>query len=204
MAWLKYLGLNFFEEVEFARGADARPCCFLRFWVYIWIDPYQGDGCARRRRFYAFIQPIMDFMQTMPAFVFMIPVIAFFGTGKPAAVVTTMIFGGTPVVRLTVLGLRGVPDSVREAAISFGANKWYLLTRVDLPLAGPSIRAGINQTIMLSLAMVVVASLIGAKGLGEDVLEALQYANVGQGILAGFAILFCAMILDRIVQGQRK
>ena len=95
-----------------------------------------------------FIQPIMDFMQTMPAFVFMIPVIAFFGTGKPAAVVTTMIFGGTPVVRLTVLGLRGVPDSVREAAISFGANKWYLLTRVDLPLASPSIRAGINQTIM--------------------------------------------------------
>jgi glycine betaine/proline transport system permease protein len=147
---------------------------------------------------------ILDFMQTMPAFVFMIPVIAFFGTGKPAAVVTTMIFGGTPVVRLTVLGLRGVPDSVREAAISFGANKWYLLTRVDLPLASPSIRTGINQTIMLSLAMVVVASLIGAKGLGEDVLEALQYANVGQGILAGFAILFCAMILDRIVQGERK
>jgi ABC-type proline/glycine betaine transport system permease subunit len=146
----------------------------------------------------------MDFMQTMPAFVFMIPVIAFFGTGKPAAVVTTMIFGGTPVVRLTVLGLRGVPDSVREAAISFGANKWYLLTRVDLPLASPSIRAGINQTIMLSLAMVVVASLIGAKGLGEDVLEALQYANVGQGILAGFAILFCAMILDRIVQGAAQ
>ena len=106
--------------------------------------------------------------------------------------------------RLTVLGLRGVPDSVREAAISFGANKWYLLTRVDLPLASPSIRAGINQTIMLSLAMVVVASLIGAKGLGEDVLEALQYANIGQGILAGFAILFCAMILDRIVQGERK
>ena len=163
-----------------------------------------GLFCARRPRFYAFIQPIMDFMQTMPAFVFMIPVIAFFGTGKPAAVVTTMIFGGTPVVRLTGLGLRGVPEHVREAAISFGASKWYLLTRVDLPLASPSIRAGINQTIMLSLAMVVVASLIGAKGLGEDVLEALQYANVGQGILAGFSILFCAMILDRIVQGKRK
>ncbi|MDE1062778.1 MAG: ABC transporter permease subunit, partial [Pseudomonadales bacterium] len=160
--------------------------------------------CARRVKFYAFIRPIMDFMQTMPAFVFMIPVIAFFGTGKAAAVVTTMIFGGTPVVRLTVLGLRGVPEHVREAAISFGASKWYLLTRVDLPLASPSIRAGVNQTIMLSLAMVVVASLIGAKGLGEDVLEALQYANVGQGILAGFAILFCAMMLDRIVQGERK
>jgi len=149
------------------------------------------------------LAPIMDFMQTMPAFVFMIPVIAFFGTGKPAAVVTTMIFGGTPVVRFTVLGLRGVPESIREAAISFGASKWYLLRKVDLPLAAPSILAGINQTIMLSLAMVVVASLIGAKGLGEDVLEALQYASVGQGILAGFAILFCAMILDRVVQGKR-
>ena len=144
----------------------------------------------------------MDFMQTMPSFVFMIPVIALFSVGKPAAIVITMIFGGTPVVRLTVLGMRGVPESIREAAIAYGASKWYLLTRVDLPLAAPSIFAGINQTIMLSLAMVVVASLIGAKGLGEDVLEALQYANVGQGILAGFAILFCAMILNRIIQGD--
>ena len=89
-------------------------------------------------------------------------------------------------------------------AFHHGVEHVDLLTRVDLPLASPSIRAGINQTIMLSLAMVVVASLIGAKGLGEDVLEALQYANVGQGILAGFSILFCAMILDRIVQGGRK
>ena len=199
-SFLAYMGLlGFWEKVMTTLALLGTAAC-----LSILIGIPLGMFCARRPRFYSFIQPIMDFMQTMPAFVFMIPVIAFFGTGKPAAVVTTMIFGGTPVVRLTVLGLRGVPDSVREAAISFGANKWYLLTRVDLPLASPSIRAGINQTIMLSLAMVVVASLIGAKGLGEDVLEALQYANVGQGILAGFAILFCAMILDRIVQGQRK
>ena len=162
-----------------------------------------GLFCARRPRFYAVIRPIMDFMQTMPSFVFMIPVIALFSVGKPAAVVVTMIFGGTPVVRLTVLGMRGVPESVREAAIAYGASKWYLLTKVDLPLASPSILAGVNQTIMLSLAMVVVASLIGAKGLGEDVLEALQYSSVGQGILAGFAILFCAMILNRVFQGTR-
>ncbi|MFT6022435.1 MAG: glycine betaine/proline transport system permease protein [Ascidiaceihabitans sp.] len=199
-AFLAYIGLlGFWEKAMTTLALLGTAAC-----LSILIGIPLGMFCARRHRFYAIIQPIMDFMQTMPAFVFMIPVIAFFGTGKPAAVVTTMIFGGTPVVRLTVLGLRGVPDSVREAAISFGANKWYLLTRVDLPLASPSIRAGINQTIMLSLAMVVVASLIGAKGLGEDVLEALQYANVGQGILAGFAILFCAMILDRIVQGKRK
>ena len=199
-SFLAYMGLlGFWEKAMTTLALLGTAAC-----LSILIGIPLGMFCARRPRFYSFIQPIMDFMQTMPAFVFMIPVIAFFGTGKPAAVVTTMIFGGTPVVRLTVLGLRGVPDSVREAAISFGANKWYLLTRVDLPLASPSIRAEINQTIMLSLAMVVVASLIGAKGLGEDVLEALQYANVGQGILAGFAILFCAMILDRIVQGERK
>ena len=199
-AFLSYMGfLGFWEKAMTTLALLGTAAC-----LSILIGIPLGMFAARRPRFYAAIQPIMDFMQTMPAFVFMIPVIAFFGTGKPAAVVTTMIFGGTPVVRLTVLGLRGVPESVREAAISFGANRWYLLTKVDLPLASPSIRAGINQTIMLSLAMVVVASLIGAKGLGEDVLEALQYANVGQGILAGFAILFCAMILDRIVQGQRK
>ncbi len=199
-AFLAYMGLlGFWDKAMTTLALLGTAAC-----LSIAIGIPLGMFCARRPRFYAFIQPIMDFMQTMPAFVFMIPVIAFFGTGKPAAVVTTMIFGGTPVVRLTVLGLRGVPASVREAAISFGASKWYLFTRVDLPLASPSIRAGINQTIMLSLAMVVVASLIGAKGLGEDVLEALQYANVGQGILAGFSILFCAMILDRIVQGARK
>ena len=199
-AFLSYMGLlGFWEKAMTTLALLGTAAC-----LSILIGIPLGMFCARRPRFYSLIQPIMDFMQTMPAFVFMIPVIAFFGTGKPAAVVTTMIFGGTPVVRLTVLGLRGVPESVREAAIAFGANKWYLLTKVDLPLASPSIRAGINQTIMLSLAMVVVASLIGAKGLGEDVLEALQYANVGQGILAGFSILFCAMILDRIVQGRRK
>ncbi|MEX0345463.1 MAG: ABC transporter permease subunit [Rhizobiaceae bacterium] len=199
-AFLAFIGLLGFWEKAMTTLALLGTAACLSIAIGIPLGMY----AARRPRFYNFIQPIMDFMQTMPAFVFMIPVIAFFGTGKPAAVVTTMIFGGTPVVRLTVLGLRGVPEHVREAAISFGASKWYLLTKVDLPLAAPSIRAGINQTIMLSLAMVVVASLIGAKGLGEDVLEALQYANVGQGILAGFAILFCAMMLDRIVQGARK
>ena len=199
-AFLAYMGLlGFWDKAMTTLALLGTAAC-----LSIAIGIPLGMFCARRPRLYAVVQPIMDFMQTMPAFVFMIPVIAFFGTGKPAAVVTTMIFGGTPVVRLTVLGLRGVPENVREAAISFGASKWYLLSRVDLPLASPSIRAGINQTIMLSLAMVVVASLIGAKGLGEDVLEALQYANVGQGILAGFSILFCAMILDRIVQGGRK
>lgn len=198
-AFLAYMGFLGFWDKAMTTLALLGTAAVLSIIIGIPL----GLFCARRPRLYSFIRPIMDFMQTMPAFVFMIPVIAFFGTGKPAAVVTTMIFGGTPVVRFTVLGLRGVPESIREAAIAYGASKWYLLRKVDLPLAAPSILAGINQTIMLSLAMVVVASLIGAKGLGEDVLEALQYASVGQGILAGFAILFCAMILDRVVQGKR-
>lgn len=199
-ASLLFMGaLEFWEKAMTTLALLGTAAC-----ISISIGIPLGVFCARRERFYSVIRPIMDFMQTMPSFVFMIPVIALFSVGKPAAIVITMIFGGTPVVRLTVLGLRGVPQSVREAAIAFGASKWYLLSKVDLPLAAPSIFAGINQTIMLSLAMVVVASLIGAKGLGEDVLEALQYANVGQGILAGFAILFCAMILNRIIQGGNR
>lgn len=197
--FLLYMGLFGFWEKAMTTLALLGTAALLSITFGIPL----GLFSARRPKFYAVIRPIMDFMQTMPSFVFMIPVIAFFSVGKPAAVITTMIFGGTPVVRLTVLGMRGVPESIREAAIAYGASKWYLLTRVDLPLAAPSILAGVNQTIMLSLAMVVVASLIGAKGLGEDVLEALQYSSVGQGILAGFAILFCAMILNQIVQGKR-
>ncbi|MBC47901.1 MAG: glycine/betaine ABC transporter [Thiotrichales bacterium] len=200
LSFLAYMGLLGFWIKAMTTLALLGTAAILSISIGIPLGIY----CSTRPKFYAFIRPIMDFMQTMPAFVFMIPVIAFFGTGKVSAVIITMIFGGTPVVRLTVLGLKGVPESIREAAIAYGASKWYLLTKVDLPLAMPTILAGVNQTVMLSLAMVVVASLIGAKGLGQDVLEALQYANVGQGILAGIAILFCALILDRVIQGKKK
>ncbi len=199
-AFLAYMGLLGFWIKAMTTLALLGTAAMLSIIIGIPLGIY----CSTRPKFYAFIRPIMDFMQTMPAFVFMIPVIAFFGTGKVSAVIITMIFGGTPVVRLTVLGLKGVPETIREAAISYGASKWYLLTKVDIPLAMPTILAGVNQTVMLSLAMVVVASLIGAKGLGQDVLEALQYANVGQGILAGIAILFCALILDKVIQGKKK
>lgn len=199
-AGLAYLGyLGFWDKSMQTLALLGTAAC-----ISITLGIPLGIACARSQRLYSVVRPILDFMQTMPAFVYLIPIIAFFGTGKPAAVIATMIFGGSPVVRLTVLGLRGVPESVREAAMAFGANKRYLLWKVDIPLAMPSIMAGINQTILLSLAMVVIASLIGAKGLGEDVLEALQYASEGQGILAGLAILFCAMILDRIIQGKRR
>ena len=133
ISFLAYMGLLGFWEKAMTTLALLGTAACLSIAIGIPLGLY----CARRPRVYSFIQPIMDFMQTMPAFVFMIPVIAFFGTGKPAAVVTTMIFGGTPVVRLTVLGLRGVPEHVREAANSFGASKWYLLTRVRPTPGGP-------------------------------------------------------------------
>lgn len=197
-AGLAYLAiLGFWEkslETVALLGTAAMLCLLIGLPLGIW--------CGRRPRVYAALRPVLDFMQTMPAFVYLIPVIALFGIGKPPGVIATLIFGTPPVVRLTALGLQGIPENIREAAQAYGATRWFLLTRVDLPLAMPSIMAGVNQTILMCLSMVVIASLIGAKGLGEDVLNALQYAAVGQGLLAGLAILLCAMIIDRIVQGS--
>ena len=124
------------------------------------------------------------------------------GTGRVPGVLATIIVGMPPVIRLTALGIMHVDAHVKEAARAFGASNRQVLTGVELPLATPSIMTGVNQTILLCLAMVVIASLIGAKGLGQDVLNALQFVAKGQGILAGLAILICAMILDRIVQGR--
>lgn len=162
-----------------------------------------GILCGYNRRVAAVVRPLLDFMQTMPAFVYLIPVIALFGIGKPSGIIATIIFGIPPVVRLTALGIASVPASVREAAVAFGATRSFILFKVDLPTAAPSIMAGISQTILMCLSMVVIAALIGAKGLGEDVLHALQYAAQGQGLLAGLAILLCAIVLDRMVQGRR-
>ncbi|MFC0338899.1 glycine betaine/proline transport system permease protein [Kushneria avicenniae] len=161
-----------------------------------------GIACGYHRRLARLVRPALDFMQTMPAFVYLIPVIALFGIGKPSGIIATVFFGIPPVVRLTALGISNVPENVREAATAFGATRAFLLFRVDLPIAMPSIMAGVSQTILMCLSMVVIASLIGAPGLGEDVLRALQYAAQGQGLLAGLAILVCAVVLDRIVQGK--
>ena len=199
-AALAYLAVLGFWEKSMATIALLGTAAFLAVALGIPL----GIWCGRNARVYAIVRPVLDFMQTMPAFVYLIPVIAFFGIGKPPGIIATMIFGMPPVVRLTALGLSGVPESVREAATAFGGSRRFLLFKVDLPLAMPSIMAGVNQTLLMCLSMVVIASLIGAKGLGEDVLSALQYAAVGKGILAGLAILMCAMVLDRIVQGRKQ
>ena len=177
-------------------GAAAFLCVLIGIPLGVWF--------GKNQRVYNAALPVLDFMQTMPAFVYLIPIIAFFGTGKPPGVLATLVFGMPPVIRLTALGIRGVPESTKEAAVAFGCTRWTLLKDVEIPLAMPSIMTGVNQTILMCLSMVVIASLIGAKGLGQDVLIALQYAAKGQGMLAGLAILFCAMVIDRIVQGHFK
>ena len=197
-AALAYFGfLGFWETtmVTFALvGAAAAFCLLMGIPLGIW--------CAKSPRTYAVVRPLLDLMQTLPPFVYLIPIIAFFGTGKVPGILATIVVGMPPVVRLTALGVMHVDEHVKEAAYAFGASKRQVLTGVELPLAAPSIMTGVNQTILLCLAMVVIAALIGAKGLGQDVVVALQYVAKGEGLLAGLAILFCAMILDRIVQGR--
>ena len=146
------------------------------------------------------VMPTLDFMQTMPAFVYLIPAIPFFGLGAVSASVATVVFATPPTIRLTVLGIRHVPEDLIEAADAFGSTLRQKLLKVQLPVAMPTIMAGVNQTIMLSLSMVVVAAMIGAGGLGGKVWEAIQRLEPGQGFEAGIAIVILAMILDRSTQ----
>ena len=200
VAALAYIAILGYWERSMSTVALLGTAAFICFAIGIPL----GVWFSRSDRAFAVGRPVLDFMQTMPAFVYLIPVIAFFGTGKAPGIVASIVFGLPPIVRLTNLGLRQVPANLKEAAAAFGATKWQILIGVELPLAMPSIMTGINQTILFCLSAVVIASLIGAKGLGYDILVALQYAAKGQGVLAGLAILFCAMVIDRIVQGKYR
>ncbi len=197
-ASLAYLGLFGFWEKSMstlALVAAAVLICML-------FGLPTGILAAKSPRFARIIAPVLDVMQTLPTFVYLIPAVAFFSIGKPPGVIATVIFAMPAMVRLTALGLDQVPVSAREAADAFGATPWQKLVKVELPLALPSIRLGINQTIMMSLSMVVVAAMIGAGGLGLDVIRSLQHLKTGQGFLAGMAIVLCAMALDRMVRGR--
>jgi len=160
-----------------------------------------GVSMAVSDRTNAIFTPILDAMQTMPSFVYLIPALMLFGLGKVPGVVATVIYAVPPVQRLTNLGIRQVSESVQEAALAFGATPWQLMKEVRFPLAMPSILAGINQTTMMALAMVVIASMIGAGGLGEKVLIATNRIDVGGGFEAGWAIVVLAIIIDRLSQG---
>jgi glycine betaine/proline transport system permease protein len=144
--------------------------------------------------------PIMDIMQTLPTFVYLVPVLMLFGLGKVPAALATVIYALPPLVRLTELGIRQVDGEVLEAARSFGLTRWQLLRSVQLPLARPSIMAGLNQAVMMALAMVVIASMIGARGLGEDVLAGINNLDIGRGLQGGIAIVILAVVIDRITQ----
>lgn len=159
-----------------------------------------GILMSKSRTADAIIRPILDFMQTMPAFVYLIPAVAFFGIGMVPGVFASLIFATPPTVRFTNLGIRQVPTELVEASDAFGSTGAQKLFKVEIPMAKATIMAGINQTVMLALSMVVIASMIGAPGLGREVLSALQRAQVGPGFVSGLAIVILAIIIDRFTQ----
>ncbi|MEX2543224.1 MAG: proline/glycine betaine ABC transporter permease [Trueperaceae bacterium] len=163
-----------------------------------------GILSARSEGFASVLRPILDVMQTTPAFVYLVPVVMLFSIGTVAGVIATIIFAMPPLIRLTSLGIQQVQEDVVEAATAFGSTSGQILWKVQLPLAMPTIMAGLNQTIMLSLSMVVIAALIGAGGLGNPVFRGLNSLNVGLAGIGGLGIVLLAIVLDRITQGLGK
>jgi glycine betaine/proline transport system permease protein len=158
----------------------------------IWLG-----GAARASRL---ARPVLDLMQTMPAFVYLIPAAALFGLGLAPALLATMVFSLPPVVRLTAMGIHQVGGDVVEAATNLGARPWQVLWRIRIPYALPAIMAGISQSIMMALSMVIIASMVGAGGLGNDVLSAIQRLDIGQGVASGCSVVLLAMVVDRLAE----
>lgn len=159
-----------------------------------------GIWSAKSNRVNALTRPVLDFMQTMPAFVYLIPAAMLFGLGRVPGILATVIFAMPPAVRLTSLGIRQVNKEQVEAGCAFGSNAWQLLFKVQLPIALPAIMTGVNQTIMMALSMVIIASMVGAGGLGNDVLASIQRLDVGLGFESGLSVVLLAIILDRITE----
>lgn len=160
-----------------------------------------GIMAGRSDRFDAFLRPFLDAMQTTPTFVYLVPVVMLFSIGTVSGILATIVFALPPVIRLTSLGIRQVHPELVEAAVAFGSTPWQVLRKVQIPLAMPSIMAGLNQTIMLSLSMVVIAALIGAGGLGGPVVQGLNTLDIGLAAVGGLSIVLMAMVIDRITQG---
>ncbi|MBP1947382.1 ABC transporter permease [Virgibacillus litoralis] len=160
-----------------------------------------GVWMAFSKGFSTVMRPILDAMQTMPSFVYLIPAIFFFGLGNISAIFATLIYAVPPVIRLTELAIRSVDREVIESAQSFGSSNWQMLFKIQLPQALPTIMAGVNQTTMMALAMVVIASMVGAQGLGEQVLVSINQIDIALGFEAGISIVFLAIIIDRITGG---
>jgi len=161
-----------------------------------------GIASGRSDRVEQGLRPLLDAMQTTPSFVYLVPVVMLFSVGNVAGVLATIIFAMPPIIRLTSLGIRQVHPELVEAALAFGATNGQVLLKVQVPLAMPTILAGLNQTIMMALAMVVIASLIGAGGLGAPVILGLNTLDIGLAVIAGVSIVLLAMILDRVTQSM--
>jgi glycine betaine/proline transport system permease protein len=163
-----------------------------------------GIAAAHRPKLYRAMVPVLDLMQTLPTFVYLIPAIVFFGIGMVPGLIATVIFVLPAPIRLTYLGVASTPTALLEAAQAFGATKRQILLKVELPSATPQIMAGLNQTIMLSLSMVVIAALVGASGLGVPVVRALNTVNTSLGFESGFVIVVVAIMLDRMLRVKQK
>lgn len=163
-----------------------------------------GIWAGRNDRFETVLRPILDAMQTTPAFVYLVPIVMLFSVGNVAGVLATIVFALPPIIRLTSLGIRQVHPELVEAAQAFGATRWQVLIRVQIPLAMPTILAGLNQTIMMALSMVVIAALIGAGGLGSPVILGLNTLDIGRAVIGGLGIVLIAIVLDRITQSMAQ
>lgn len=163
-----------------------------------------GIMSGRSDRFEMYLRPCLDAMQTTPAFVYLVPVVMLFSIGTVSGILATIVFSLPPIVRLTSLGIRQVHPELIEASLAFGATSWQVLRKVQFPLALPSIMAGLNQTLMMALSMVVIAALIGAGGLGNPVVQGLNTLEIGLATIGGLSIVLLAMVLDRITQGFGK
>lgn len=192
------LGLLFIVSVgQWDNAVDSLSLVIVAAFLAVIISVPLGIWAARNDAVSATLKPIMDFLQTLPAFVYLVPALGLFRIGVAPGIIATLIFALAPGVRLTELGIRGVDKEVVEAGEAFGATPRRILRQIQIPLAMPSIMAGINQIIMLSLSMVVIAGLVGAGGLGGDVAQAISALNVGLGFEAGLSVVVLAILLDR-------
>ncbi|MEW2356232.1 proline/glycine betaine ABC transporter permease [Spirillospora sp. NPDC029432] len=199
------LGFALIESMELWEPAmDSLALVLVAALVAVLIAIPLGIAAARNDMVSSIVRPVLDLMQTMPAFVYLIPAIFFFSIGVVPGVVATVIFALPPGVRLTELGIRGVDAEMVEAGEAFGTPPGRILVRIQIPLAMPSIMAGINQLIMLALSMVVIAGMVGAGGLGNEVLEGIQRVDIAQGFEGGVAVVVLAIFLDRITSALSK
>lgn len=201
MAVLTALGLLLIENLGlWSQTMQTLALVVTAAFISVLIGVPIGILCSRSSKVQKIVTPILDFMQTMPAFVYLLPAITFFRLGVVPGVISSIIFAIPPTIRLTNLGIRQVPDELIEAADAFGSTPSQKLFKLQLPLAMPTIMAGINQTIMLSLSMVVISSMIGAQGVGALVYRSVTQGKTGVGFEAGLAIVILAIILDRMTQ----